>query len=74
MQFAGIVAIGWLYVTVLMAASQPTILSGIMTFLFYGVLPVTVILYIWGAPLRRRRRKAQEAAEATSRRPPPEAK
>jgi len=64
MQFAGIVAVGWLYVTVLMAASQPSLLSGLLTFLFYGLLPVAVILYIWTTPLRRKRRREIEAAEA----------
>lgn len=62
MSVAIIVAIGWLYVTVLMAASQPTVLAAIGTLLFYGLLPTGVLMYIMLAPLRRRRRQAQEAA------------
>jgi hypothetical protein len=34
-----IIVIGWLYVTILVAANEPTILSGIISFLFYGALP-----------------------------------
>lgn len=62
MSVAIIVAIGWLYVTVLMAASQPTVLAAIGTLLFYGLLPTGILMYIMLAPLRRRRRQAQEAA------------
>ncbi|QEI06181.1 hypothetical protein FXN63_10290 [Pigmentiphaga aceris] len=62
MSIAIIVAIGWLYVTVLMAASQPTVLAAIATLLFYGLLPTGILMYIMTAPLRRRRRIAREAA------------
>ena len=62
MSVAIIVAIGWLYVTVLMAASQPSVLAAIGTLLFYGLLPTGILMYIMLAPLRRRRRQAQEAA------------
>lgn len=64
MSIAIIVAIGWMYVTVLMAASQPTVLSAIATLLFYGLLPTGILMYIMTAPLRSRRRKAREAFEA----------
>jgi len=68
MSVAIIVAIGWLYVTVLMAASQPSVLAAIGTLLFYGLLPTGILMYIMLAPLRRRRRQAQEAAaEAAAR-------
>jgi hypothetical protein len=33
-----------------------------MTFLFYGFLPVSILVYLMGAPERRRRRQRQEAA------------
>jgi hypothetical protein len=61
MSIAIIVAIGWMYVTVLMAASQPTVLAAIGTLLFYGLLPTGILVYIMTAPLRSRRRKAREA-------------
>ena len=66
MSVAIIVAIGWLYVTVLMAASQPSVLAAIGTLLFYGLLPTGILMYIMLAPLRRRRRQAQEAAADTA--------
>jgi type VI protein secretion system component VasK len=64
MSIAIIVAIGWMYVTVLMAASQPTVLAAIGTLLFYGLLPTGILMYIMTAPIRSRRRQAREADEA----------
>jgi TRAP-type C4-dicarboxylate transport system permease small subunit len=63
MYFAGLVAIGWMYVTLMMAITQPTVIAGIATFFFYGLLPVSIIVYVMLAPERGRRRKAREAAE-----------
>lgn len=57
-----VVAIGWLYVTVLMAFTQPTVVSGVATFLFYGLFPAGLMIWILDAPRRRRRRQATEAA------------
>lgn len=50
-----IVAIGWMYVVTLMAATEPTVVAGIMTFFGYGVLPLSLVLYLMGAGRRRRR-------------------
>jgi hypothetical protein len=58
-----IVAIAWMYVVVLMAATQETVLSALGTLLFYGVVPCSVVMYIIMAPSRARRKKAQAAAE-----------
>ena len=58
-----IVAIAWLYVTVLMAATEETFLAGISTFFFYGLLPCSIVMYLMGAPGRRRALKAKEAEE-----------
>ena len=57
-----IIAIAWLYVTVLMAATETSWVAGVMTFLFYGLLPVSILVYLMGTPERRRRRQRQEAA------------
>jgi hypothetical protein len=54
-----IVAIGWMYVVTLMAATEPTVVAGIMTFFGYGVLPLSLVFYLAGS--RRRRRAAQAA-------------
>lgn len=51
-----IIAIGWLYVVVLMAFTENSLVAGVMTFLFYGALPVAVFIYLGGTKARRRRR------------------
>jgi Na+-transporting methylmalonyl-CoA/oxaloacetate decarboxylase gamma subunit len=64
-----LVAIGWIYVVLMMSvaealSSQGTVLGAVITFVFYGVLPLVVVMYIMGTPSRRRARLAAEAAEA----------
>ena len=51
-----IVAIAWMYVVVLMAATEPTVVGGIMTFVFYCALPLSILFYLTGAKRRRTRR------------------
>jgi hypothetical protein len=63
-----IVPIAWLYVALMMAVAEAnhsngTLLGAIITFLFYGLMPVALVVYVMGAPARRRRIKAREAAE-----------
>ena len=63
-----IIAIGWLFVTVLMAAAEAmstSIVAGILTLVFYGLLPVGLILYLLGTPERRRRQKRAELKQQT---------
>ena len=57
-----IVAIGWLYVALMMAITEHTVVAAIATFLLYGVGPVALLLYILGTPGRRKRRRAAEQA------------
>ena len=57
-----IAAVGWIYVVLMMAITEDSVVAGIMTFLFYGVLPVALIMYLAGTGNRKRRR-AQEEAE-----------
>lgn len=57
-----IVAIAWLYVTVLMAATEASLVAGMLTFIFYGLLPCALLLWLFGTPQRRRRKLAQEKA------------
>jgi membrane protein implicated in regulation of membrane protease activity len=54
--------VGWVYVVLLMSLSETSFVAGIMTFLLYGVLPLSIILYIFDAPRRRRKREQQERA------------
>lgn len=63
-----IVPLAWLYVALMMAVaeanhSKGTLLGACITFLLYGVLPVTVVMYLMGAPARNRAAKAREAAQ-----------
>ena len=50
-----IAAVGWIYVTLMMAITEETMVAGIMTFFLYGVLPTVLIVYLGGSPQRRRR-------------------
>lgn len=68
MPFVLIFVIGWLYVSVLMAAAEATspngtLLGGIFTFLLYGVMPVAIGAYILSTPARKRAIRAREKAE-----------
>jgi len=61
-----VVAIAWMYVVLMMAvaealSSQGTVLGAVFTFLLYGVLPLSVVMYIMGTPARRRARRAAES-------------
>lgn len=49
-----IVAIAWIYVTLLMALTEANLTAGVLTFVFYGALPCALFLWIVGTPQRRR--------------------
>jgi mannose/fructose/N-acetylgalactosamine-specific phosphotransferase system component IID len=64
-----LIAIGWLYVALMMAvaeasASNGSILGAVFTFLLYGLAPTALVMYLLGTPARKRALKAQEAALA----------
>lgn len=68
-----IVAVAWIYVVGLMSITETTVVAGIMTFLFYCVLPLFILYYLSGSKGRRLRNEAaarerarQTAAENTS--------
>ena len=63
-----IVAIGWLYVTLMMALTANTIFAGVMTFIFYGLIPCSMLMWLMGAPMRgrARRKKLQQESEQKS--------
>lgn len=57
--------IAWIYVVLLMSIAEATsntgtVLGALMTFLLYGVLPLSIVMYLMGTPSRRRAIKAQE--------------
>jgi hypothetical protein len=53
-----IVAIAWIYVVLLMSLTEHSVIAGMMTFLFYCIVPLTIILYLIGTPRRKRTRLA----------------
>lgn len=55
-----IVAIAWVYVVGLMALTEPSVVAGIMTFLFYCVLPLGILFYVSGSRRRKRNRARQQ--------------
>jgi hypothetical protein len=59
-----IVAIAWLYVVLMMSITERSLIAGIMTFLFYGLLPCGLLVWLVGTPLRKRR-KAMRAEPGT---------
>ena len=63
-----LVLIAWLYVVLMMAVAEATspmgtLLGAIMTFVLYGLLPMSIVGYILGTPSRKRAIKAREMAE-----------
>lgn len=57
-----IVAVAWIYVVGLMALTEISVMAGIVTFLFYCVLPLGTMIYIAGSGKRKERRRAAEQA------------
>lgn len=62
-----LIPIAWLYVALMMAVAEATnangtVLGAIVTFVFYGLLPVSLIWYFITTPARKRALRAKEAA------------
>jgi hypothetical protein len=67
-----LIAIAWIYVVLLMSIAEATnttgtLLGALITFFLYGLLPLSLVLYIMRTPARKRAIKAKEkvAAEAS---------
>jgi mannose/fructose/N-acetylgalactosamine-specific phosphotransferase system component IID len=64
-----IVAIAWIYVALMMSVAEATntngsVLGAIVTFILYGVAPVSLVVYLMRSPGRKRAIKAKEAEES----------
>jgi predicted lipid-binding transport protein (Tim44 family) len=63
-----LIVIGWLYVAVMMAVAEAlhsggSVLGAIVTLFLYGFVPVGLVIYLMGTPLRRKERQ-QQATQA----------
>lgn len=66
-----LVVIAWLYVVLMMSVVEATSTDGslfgaIVTFLLYGVLPLSLVVYLMLAPQRRKGIREREAAQHTA--------
>ena len=64
-----IVVIAWMYVVLMMSVTEATnssgsVLGAVITFVLYGLLPISIVVYVMGTGARRKARQAAEAAEA----------
>ena len=61
-----LIVIGWIYVVLMMSVAEAsnsngTLLGALVTFVLYGVAPVTLVVYLMGAPARSKAIKQREA-------------
>ena len=66
-----LVAIAWMYVVLMMTVAEATspagtVLGAAVTFVLYGVLPVSILMYLMGTPMRMKARRAAEAAAGSN--------
>ena len=62
-----VVALAWMYVVLMVALAeafspQGTVLGALFTVIGWGVIPLSIVLYILATPSRRAARKARESA------------
>jgi len=65
--YAYIIAIAWIYVTLLMALTETNVTAGILTFVLYGLAPLALLLWLLGTPIRRRQSRKAEALDKVAR-------
>lgn len=63
-----LIVIGWVYVVLMMSvaeasSSNGTLLGALLTLVIYGVIPVTLVLYLMGSPARNKAIKKREAEQ-----------
>jgi hypothetical protein len=58
-----IVALAWIYVVLLMALTEPTVVAGIMTFTLYCAVPLGILFYVTGGKRRKRLREQARARQ-----------
>lgn len=55
-----IIAIGWLWVALLMAITETSVVAGVATLLVWGLIPCSLILWLSGSKVRRQRQAHRE--------------
>jgi hypothetical protein len=63
-----LVVIAWFYVVLMMAVAEAThsngtVLGAIVTFVLYGLLPIALVVYLMGTPMRRKGDQGARSAE-----------
>ena len=63
-----IVAIAWMYVVLMMSVAEAfsptgTGLGAVITFVLYGLAPLSVVMYLLGTPARKAARLRDEAGQ-----------
>jgi hypothetical protein len=61
-----LIVIAWIYVVLMMSVAEATnsngtLLGALVTFVLYGLGPVTLVVYLMGAPARSKAIKKREA-------------
>ena len=61
-----IVAIAWLYVISMMAITEKSFIAGVLTFVFFGVAPTALLLWLAGTKRRHAANRKIDAVPALS--------
>lgn len=54
-----LIAIAWLYVALLAAISDTTVVGGVLTFVFFGLAPLALFMWLFGTRARHRRQRTE---------------
>lgn len=67
-----LIPVAWLYVALMMSVAEATssigsVTGAVLTFVLYGVLPVSLLMYLIATPARKRAIRARAAAALANR-------
>lgn len=57
-----IIVIAWIWVILMMAITERSFVAGVMTFLFYGLAPCVLLLWLIATQRKFRKRKSHKQA------------
>ena len=69
--FIPLIAIAWMYVVLMMSLAegmspQGTVVGAVITLVLYGLLPLSILVYILATPARKRALRAAQASESVA--------